>query len=122
MSSNISIKKICKYCGKSFNAKTHVTRYCSLKCNSKYYKAIKKEEKSKQYQESVMSLAVSDTSPVKLNGPPPEYLLLNEAAFHIRISLRTLHRLIKTNKLTKKKLNARTVIMRQDILNFFNNQ
>ena len=45
MSSNISIQKVCEYCGNDFIAKTTVTRCCSDDCAKKAYKARKRAEK-----------------------------------------------------------------------------
>jgi len=38
MSTNITVERICEYCGKIFLAKTTVTKYCSLNCNRRHYK------------------------------------------------------------------------------------
>jgi len=48
MSSNIKIQRICQYCKQEFTAKTTVTKYCSLKCNQRAYKKLKRSEKIKQ--------------------------------------------------------------------------
>lgn len=45
MSSNIQIKRVCEQCGKSFLARTTVTRFCSHKCNSRFYKLQQKQKK-----------------------------------------------------------------------------
>jgi hypothetical protein len=42
MSSNIIIKKVCQQCGKVFEAKISVTKFCSLKCNNKNLKLRKR--------------------------------------------------------------------------------
>nr|WP_157246909.1 hypothetical protein [Pedobacter panaciterrae] len=38
MSSNLSVKRICEYCGNTFTAKTTVARFCGMKCNSRHGK------------------------------------------------------------------------------------
>ena len=45
MSSKIEVQRICQYCEQEFTARTTVTKYCSLKCSQKAYKARKRAEK-----------------------------------------------------------------------------
>ena len=45
MSSTIRVKKKCQLCGKSFIAKTTVTKYCGDDCAKKGYKKRKRDEK-----------------------------------------------------------------------------
>jgi excisionase family DNA binding protein len=116
MSSNIKIQKNCEFCGNEFTARTLYTRYCSKSCNKKHYKQLLLEEnlKIKESQENIK------TSPVEiLRNSTQEYFEINEAAQIMRVSRRTLYRLIETNKLKKKKVLSRTVILKDDIKSFF---
>lgn len=45
MSSNISVQRICQYCGSIFIAKTTVTKFCNVSYNGRFYKAKIREEK-----------------------------------------------------------------------------
>lgn len=119
MSSNIKIQKNCEFCGNEFTARTLYTRYCSKSCNKKHYKQLLLEEnlKIKDTQESIK------TSPVEiLKNSTQEYFEINEAAQIMRVSRRTLYRLIETKKLKKKKLMSRTIILCDDIKSFFAKQ
>jgi excisionase family DNA binding protein len=119
MSSNIKIQKNCEFCGNEFTARTLYTRYCSKSCNKKHYKQLLLEEnlKIKDSQESIK------TSPQEiLRNSAQEYFEINEAAQIMRVSRRTLYRLIEEKKLKKKKILSRTVILKDDIQSFFAKQ
>jgi excisionase family DNA binding protein len=119
MSSNIRIEKNCEFCGNGFVAKTLYTRYCSKSCNKKHYKQLLLEEnlKIKDGQENIK------VSPFEiLKNTSQEYFEINEAAQIMRVSRRTLYRLIETKKLKKKKLMSRTIILKDDIKSFFAKQ
>ncbi|WEK21677.1 MAG: hypothetical protein P0Y49_11075 [Candidatus Pedobacter colombiensis] len=77
MSSNISIKLICEYCGNDFIGKTTVTRFCSLKCNSKAYK-----QKTRQVKLQGKKLLIREikTKPIE-ELKATEFLLVKDAAF-----------------------------------------
>ena len=116
MSSNIRIEKNCEFCGNTFVAKTLYTRYCSKSCNKKHYKQLLLEEnlKIKDAQDNIKVSAVEI-----LKNTSQEYFEINEAAQIMRVSRRTLYRLIETKKLKKKKLMSRTIILKDDIKSFF---
>ncbi len=116
MSSNIKIQKNCEFCGNEFTARTLYTRYCSKSCNKKHYKQLLlgKNLDTKQSQESIK------ISPIEiLRNASQEYFEINEAAIIMRISRRTLYRLISLKKIKKKKMLSRTVILKEDIKLFF---
>ena len=50
MSSNIEIKKKCKWCGQIFIARKTTTNYCSHKCNNAAYKERIRQERIATYQ------------------------------------------------------------------------
>jgi predicted DNA-binding protein (UPF0251 family) len=117
MSSNITIEKVCEFCGQRFTAKTLFTRYCSKPCNSRHYKQVAKEEKAKILG---AQLTTTETSPTEvLTNTTQDYFELNEAAQIMRVSKRTLYRLLASRKLKKKKILSRTVILKEDIKMFF---
>ena len=51
MSSNIEIKKKCNWCGNEFVARKTTTEYCSHRCSNLAYKAKKRKEKVKTFEE-----------------------------------------------------------------------
>ena len=50
MSSNIEIKKKCKWCGQIFIARKTTTNYCSHRCNNAAYKERIRQERIATYQ------------------------------------------------------------------------
>ena len=119
MSSNIKIQKICEFCGKEFTARTLVTRFCSQKCNSRHYKQVARDEKQKAFAKT----EIVTTNPLDvLRNVSQDYFEINEAASIMRISRRTLYRLISLKKIKKKKMLSRTVILKEDIKSFFAKQ
>jgi excisionase family DNA binding protein len=119
MSSNIKIQKNCEFCGGEFTARTLYTRYCSKSCNKKHYKQLllEKNLETKTGQETIK---VSPTEILK--NSLHEYFQIDEAAQIMRISRRTLYRLIEEKKIKKKKLLSRTIISKDDIKSFFAKQ
>lgn len=92
MSSNLRIEKTCEWCNKMFIAKTLVTRFCSSICTGRNYK--------KEMRQKEIASAVQD-----FNKPKPlpgenvlDRLELKEAAAYMRISKRTLFRLLAEGK------------------------
>jgi excisionase family DNA binding protein len=119
MSSKIKIQKICEFCGNEFTARTLVTRFCSSKCNSRHYKQVGREEKRKSLEKS----EIISTNPLDiLRNVSQDYFEVDEAASIMRISRRTLYRLISLKKIKKKKMLSRTVILKEDIKSFFAKQ
>lgn len=117
MSSNITIERTCEFCGQKFTARTLFTRYCSKPCNNRHYKQLSKEKKSKILG---IQLTTTETSPTEiLINTSQDYFEVHEAARIMRISIRTLYRLIAMKKLKKKKILSRTVILKEDIKMFF---
>jgi excisionase family DNA binding protein len=93
--SQLKIPKICEHCGKPFEAKTVITRFCGSTCANKAGKAQKKkaqEEERKQQllKETTVSIATMQTRP---------YISITEATVLFGISKNTIHRLIKAGKI-----------------------
>lgn len=108
MSTNITVQKVCEFCGQKFTAKTLFTRYCSKQCNSRHYKQLAKEEKAKVLN---AQLTATVTAPLEtIVSTTHDYFEVDEAAQLMRVSIRTLYRLIEKKKLKKKKILSRTVI------------
>ena len=122
MSSNIRIQKDCEYCGTSFTAKTLVTRYCSKKCNERHYKQVTREKKIEVHVSQVVNSNLAAANTPFNSHIPEECLELTEAAKIMRVSKRTLYRLIASRKIKMKKIRTRTVLLRKDIYMFFDQQ
>ncbi|MCK9613131.1 MAG: helix-turn-helix domain-containing protein [Bacteroidales bacterium] len=117
MSSNLSFKKNCEYCGKEFEAKTLYTRYCGHVCNSRHYKKLKREEKI----QSAIQPSLSKPEEMKFDSSvqKKEFLSLNETATLLGASRRTIQRMISKGTLKAAKLGSRTIVPRKAIDNLF---
>lgn len=117
MSSNMAIPKTCSYCGKAYIAKTTMTRYCSLKCNSRHYKVKAKEDKIQlsllQQQQTLQS--VNSNSLTSKN-----FLSVQDAAELIGVSRWTINRMIKRGELQIHKFGRKKIIQRSQIDKLFN--
>lgn len=126
MSSNMSIPKTCTYCGKAFIAKTTLTRYCSLTCNSRHYKQKVKETKIKnslvQQQQTMQSLqtlqSLQSTNSKSLTTKI--FLSVQDAAELIGVSRWTINRMIKRGELQIQKFGRKKIIQRTQIDKLFN--
>ena len=58
--SKIPIKKICEYCNSEFYAHKESTRYCSHTCNSRAYKQMKREAKTRTIETVEQEKKVKD--------------------------------------------------------------
>lgn len=75
MSSNITVKRVCEYCGAIFNAKTTVTRFCGLSCNRKSGKERIRNMKIAGSEKQVHEILTSSVSIVQA-----EFLTVQEAS------------------------------------------
>jgi excisionase family DNA binding protein len=118
MSSNLTFKKKCDFCGNEFEAKTLYTRYCSHTCNSRHYKILKRQEKIAQVIEEPKEQPkkeVIETASLSQK----EFLSIDETAALIGASRRTIYRLIENKKLKVTKIGSRTIIKRCEIDKLF---
>lgn len=114
MSSNIKILRKCKFCGNEFTAKTLQTRYCSHQCNSRHYKATKREEK---IETAVKKSSEPEQYDASINAK--QFLSIDETAMLLGASRRTIHRLISDGQIKVGKVGSRTIIKRQAIDKLF---
>lgn len=125
MGAYIRVEKVCQYCNKLFIAQKLTTKYCSHKCNSRAYKAIKKHEKINNVDlESEPSNAVLPTPVVSFLDQiqRKEYLTVKETAKLLGISKSTLYRLIKNGTIKAGNISERTTrIKRTEIERMFKN-
>ena len=79
MSSNIEIKKKCKWCGQIFIARKTSTNYCSHKCNNAAYKERIRQERIAAYQkEFIVSTEEAPIEDKEFYTPPEAAKLLGE--------------------------------------------
>lgn len=116
MSSNINIKRICKFCNKEFTARTTVTQCCSDHCSKRYYKLKKKGEKIEKSNQETLEILSQPLELIKKK----EFLSVMEAAKLLGVSQRTLYRLMEKGELKFAKIGKRTIIKRTELDNFFN--
>jgi excisionase family DNA binding protein len=115
MSSNIRITRICEHCGKAFEARKTTSTVCSHPCAQRAYKARKRAEKIATSNEQTRKVIEKPITDLRAH----EFLTVEESAKLVRISRRTLYRLIERGELPVTKLSRRTVIRRADIEKLF---
>lgn len=115
MSTNIKITRICEFCKNEFTARTTKTRYCSLSCNSRGYKALVKQAK---ITESNKQTEIAK-NPLLEVVKSKDFLSVNQASTLLGISRRTIYRIISRGELDIAKFGTRTVIRRCDLDAFF---
>ena len=115
MSSNISIQKVCEYCGKDFTAKTTVTRCCSDDCAKKAYKARKRAEKINNAIEVVEVKKQKKLKPIE-DLKEKEFLNVTQVSRLIGCSRQNVYKLINSGKLRASNiLEKKTIVKRQDL-------
>ncbi|MCX2452239.1 helix-turn-helix domain-containing protein [Pedobacter sp. PLR] len=109
MSSNIAVKRICEFCLNTFIAKTTVTRYCSLKCNSRHAK-----QKVRDLKVNVSDLEVKQTAAlIEFKQEPAEFLTVKEASKLLHICTRTIYNIIYSGKIKAVRLSDRKLIIKR---------
>lgn len=120
MSSNISIQKVCEYCGKDFTAKTTVTRCCSDDCAKKAYKARKRAEKINNAIEVVEVKKQKKVNTIE-DLKEKEFLTAKEVSFLLNCSIRSVYYYISNGIIEATNLGNRlTRIKRSNIDKLFN--
>ncbi|KAA6336020.1 hypothetical protein EZS27_015795 [termite gut metagenome] len=114
--SQLKIPKICEHCGKPFEAKTVITRFCSSTCANKAGKEQKKKVKAEERKQQI--LQESATTIAEIQTRP--YISIAEAMVLFGISKDTLRRLIKAGKIPAVNLGERlTRVSRTHIESMF---
>ena len=108
--SKLKIPKTCEHCGKQFEAKTVITRFCSKKCANDAGNAKKKAEQKETQQQELIAQIPS-------NRP---YISIAEAVLLFGISRDTIYRLVRMGKIPAINLGERlTRISRAHIETMF---
>lgn len=115
MSSNLRVTRICEYCKNAWEARKTTSRYCSDICSKRAYKDRQKAEKIARSNEQTKQVIEKPITDLRAH----EFLTVDESARLVRISRRTLYRLIERGELSTTKLSRRTVIRRADIDRLF---
>ena len=115
MSSNIEIRKKCKWCGQVFIARKTSTNYCSHKCNNAAYKERIRQERIAAYQkEFIVSTEEVPIEDKEFYTPP-------EAARLLGISRASIYRYMADNIIKVVQFKGKTLIRRKDIELLFEN-
>ncbi|WP_259069243.1 helix-turn-helix domain-containing protein [Mucilaginibacter sp. X4EP1] len=116
MSSNIKVSRICQHCGQEFEAKTTVTKYCSLVCARRAYKAALRNNKIETSNREVQ--AVKSIAHEQLKGK--EFLTVRDAAILLNSSRQTIYTLINEGKINASNIKLKkTLIKRTEIDKLF---
>ena len=115
MSSSIEVPKICQDCGKSFIAKTTVTKFCSHKCASRNYKKRKREGKIDEVAPIVVQRIEYNQEQLKHK----DFLSVDETCKLLGASRMTIYRQIKAGNIRAAKIGSRTIIKRTEIDKLF---
>lgn len=116
MSSNITVQRVCEYCGKEFTARTTSTRYCSHKCNSRHYKQKQKLKKIESSNKETTRIKKQSIEELKAK----EFLTVTQVSKLIGCSRQNVYKLINSGKLDASNiLEKKTIVRRSDLDSFF---
>ena len=101
--SKLKIPKICEQCGKPFEAKTVVTRFCSPICVNKSGKEKKRESKDVERKQSILEQSTNQIAQIQTRP----YISITDATVLFGISKDTIRRLIKAGKIPAVNLGQR---------------
>ena len=113
MSSSITIQRICQYCSKEFTARTTVTKFCSLPCAGRAYKARKRAEKVEKSNDETLKVKNKPIEELKAK----EFLSVKDLALLLGCSTRTAYRLIEKGKINAVNLSERLTRVKRSELN-----
>lgn len=116
MSSNITVTRICEYCGHAFPAKTTVTKFCSRKCNSAFYKRRDRMKKVDKSNKQTSALLPSHFDLVRAK----EFLTVRDLAILLNCHKQTIYNLIHSGKVRAVNiLGKKTLIHRKEVDKLF---
>jgi excisionase family DNA binding protein len=112
VSSNLSLKKVCVFCGNIFIAKTTVTKFCGQKC--------RKSDRRHRNRELTVQSSIQQVKAVEAASKPntlvAEFLTVSKAAKLLNISTRGIYHMIHSGRLKAIRLTERkTLVKRADI-------
>lgn len=110
MSSNIEIKKKCRWCGAGFIARKTTTEYCSHRCSGLAYKERKRQAKLDSYQREYEYQQSGQKEVAK-----QEFLTPTQAATLLGVCHVTIYNYINRGVIKVWKLKRKTLIRRADV-------
>lgn len=115
MSSNITVQRICEYCGQEFTARTTVTRFCSHNCGSRANKERVRQAKVGKANKETARIKTKDIDSVKAK----EILTVAEVALLVGCSRRTAYRLTSTGIIRGTNLGERLIRVKRSEVDRF---
>jgi excisionase family DNA binding protein len=116
MSSNIKITRICQHCGNEFEAKTTVTKFCSVQCARRAYKAALKNEKIAKSNKEVKAVRQAPLELLKAK----EFLTVRDVATLLNSSRQTVYNMINAGQINAFDIKLKkTLIKRSEIDKLF---
>lgn len=116
MSSNIKITRICQHCGNAFEAKTTVTKFCSVQCARRAYKAGLKDKKIAASNKQVKSVRQAPMELLKAK----EFLTVRDVATLLNSSRQTVYNLVNAGQIRAVNIKLKkTLIPRSEIDKLF---
>ncbi|WP_124640152.1 helix-turn-helix domain-containing protein [Amniculibacterium aquaticum] len=114
--SKLKIPKVCELCEKPFEAKTVTTRFCSTYCANKSAK--KQKQLTKEAEERQTLLEIYKAKIIDIQTRP--YITVKEAAQLFGMSKDTVHRLIKSKRISAYNFGERlTRVSKTDLEEMF---
>jgi excisionase family DNA binding protein len=116
MSSNIKITRICQHCGNAFEAKTTVTKFCSVQCARRAYKTALKDKKIEASNKQVKSVRQAPIELLKAK----EFLTVRDVAILLNSSRQTVYNLVNSGQIRAVNIKLKkTLIPRSEIDKLF---
>jgi len=116
MSSNIRVKRICQYCGNEFEAKKTITKFCSLQCAQRSYKANLRAKKVEASNQELKAIKEKPLEELKER----EFLTVRDAAKLLNSSRQTIYNLISSGQIRAVNIKLKkTLIQRAEIDKLF---
>lgn len=117
MSSNIKVQRVCQYCGKDFEARTTVTKFCSTDCARRGYKERIRKGKIAKSEEEMKVVKSKPLNEIQAKS----YLTVGDVATLLQSSEQAIYDMINSGRLPATNLGIRkTRILRADIDKLFN--
>jgi excisionase family DNA binding protein len=116
MSSNIKVTRICQHCINEFEAKTTVTKFCSVQCARRAYKSALKDKKIEASNKEVKSVRQVPMELLKAK----EFLTVKDVSILLNSSRQTVYSLIKAGKIRAVNIKLKkTLVPRSEIDELF---
>jgi len=112
MSSNFIVNRVCEYCGREFEARTTVTRFCSRSCNKRANTAARRGQKIQAVKREVSNAKGKSMDDLK-NKP---FLNVSEVAVLLGCCRQAVNDMINSGRLSATNLGIRkTRVRREDL-------